>query len=425
MVVNAPPDPVAADPVAVVSIIADPLARVAVLLPRDGALAALLATPPLMPFSAEVTGFIDDLGKGLRADPASRAFPELVALGFWARRANIERLRMGFVAGPADALRMPRGTAFHVAPSNVDTIFVYSLLLSMLAGNNNIVRISSRAGEQSGHLLNVLDRAIAGAGPAIRARIAIVRYDHDKAITDALSAACDLRIVWGGDATVGLVRTSPLAPAGTELVFPNKYSLAVFDAAAWMADADQAGTARRFVNDALWFGQMACSSPRALVWRGTATAAAAASASFWAAVETAAAAAALPFDDASAVAKLLAEQGLGIAGGAHVLGTASNRVRIVRADGLAGLGAAAAAGNGFVREFRVDDLGALMPQVARNWQTIVSHGIDGDDWRAALATTRPPGIDRIVKVGQALDFDAIWDGVDLLTAMTRMVAIAR
>ncbi len=403
---------------------ADPLTRVAVMLPAGRALADMMATPPLMPFSADVTGFIDDLGRMLRADPASRRFPELVALGFWSRRANIERLRSGFAAGYPGALRMARGLAFHVAPSNVDTIFVYSLLLSMLAGNSNIVRISSRAGEQSGHLLTILDRAISAAGPEIRARIAIVRYDHDQAITDALSRACHLRIIWGGDATVGLVRQSPLAPAGTELVFPNKYSLAVFDAMGWTNDPDQPGATRRFVNDCLWFGQMACSSPRALVWRGSAEAAKAASASFWPALAKAATNAALPFEDASAVNKLLAEQGLAIAGGAQVLATDTNRIRVVRGTELDGLGDAAAAGDGFFREYRVDDLGTLLPRVSRNWQTIVSHGITDAEWRLALATHRPSGIDRIVKLGQALDFDAIWDGVDLLTAMTRMTSIA-
>ncbi|MFZ4689596.1 MAG: acyl-CoA reductase [Polymorphobacter sp.] len=402
----------------------DPLDKVAVVLPRGQQLADLLAARPQVPFSAAVTGFIEDLGRSLRADPESRRFPELVALGFWARRATIQRLKAGFDAAYPAAVRMPRGMAFHVAPSNVDTIFVYSLLLSMLAGNTNIVRISSRAGEQSGHLLTVLDRALAAADPAIGSAIAVVRYDHDKAVTDALSARAALRIVWGGDATVGLVRGSPLAPAGTELVFPNKYSLAVFDAAAWNADPDQAGVARSFVNDALWFGQMACSSPRALVWRGSPEAVATASASFWAAVDTAAATADLAFEDAHAVAKLLGEQGLAIGGGAHVLATTSNRVRVVRADTLAGLGDPAAAGNGFFREYRIENLAALMPLVQRNWQTLVSHGIPTEEWRSALQSGLPHGIDRIVRVGQALDFDAVWDGVDLLAAMTRMTAIS-
>ncbi|MFC6804089.1 acyl-CoA reductase [Deinococcus caeni] len=39
---------------------------------------------------------------------------------------------------------MPRGLVFHVPPANVDTIFIYSWLMSVLAGNRNVIRLSSR-----------------------------------------------------------------------------------------------------------------------------------------------------------------------------------------------------------------------------------------------------------------------------------------
>ena len=44
-----------------------------------------------------------------------------------------------------DALVFPRGNVFHLPPANVDTIFVYSWAISALAGNHNVVRISSRS----------------------------------------------------------------------------------------------------------------------------------------------------------------------------------------------------------------------------------------------------------------------------------------
>ena len=45
-----------------------------------------------------------------------------------------------FVIVAANAL-----IAFHVTPANVDTLFVYSWVLSLLVGNANIVRLSSRS----------------------------------------------------------------------------------------------------------------------------------------------------------------------------------------------------------------------------------------------------------------------------------------
>jgi hypothetical protein len=400
-----------------------PLGAVSVVLPRGGAIREVLAARPLAPFGAPVLAFIQALGQALRSDPAIRRHPELVALGFWARSANIVRLRERFDAGYPEAVRSPRGIAFHIAPSNVDTIFVYSLLLSMLAGNVNIVRLSSRAGEQADLLMQVFERTLAEAAEPVCASTAIVRYEHDKAITDALSAAADLRIVWGGDDTVDLVRQSALAPAGTELVFPNKFSLAVVDARAWLGASDPAAVARSFVNDALWFGQMGCSSPRAVVWRGGADQVAEASASFWQTIEAAADAAGFEWEDAHAVAKLIAEQGAAIAEATTILPSRSNRIRVVRGD-AAQLSVPCDAANGFFRETRIEMLSELCALARSNWQTIVSFGIPGREWREALAGSLPQGIDRIVPVGTALDFDAIWDGKDLLAAMTRLTVLS-
>jgi hypothetical protein len=375
------------------------------------------------PFSPLVTQFIEDLGRSLRRNPEGRRFPELVALGFWARAANIKRLKAQFDAAYPDAVRMPRGFAFHVAPSNVDTIFVYSLLLSMLAGNANLVRISSRAGEQSDHLLSILDRAITDAPPEIQAAIAIVQYEHDQEVTDFLSERADLRVIWGGDATVNQIRRSAMSPSGVELAFPNRYSLAVLDAARWLAADDQAAIARAFVNDALWFGQMACSSPRAVVWRGSADTAEAASATFRAAVDQAAAQSAVGWDDAGAVAKLLAEQDMAIMRHGKILPTRTNRLRMVRMSDLTSLGEPASTGGGFFSEFRIDSLSELAAVCRRNWQTVVSHGIETAEWQTFLTEEMPAGIDRIVPVGSALDFNALWDGVDMLATMTRIVVV--
>jgi len=149
-----------------VPIAGDPLAAITVVIPRGQTVDALLNAAQMQPFSPIVIDFVESLGRALRTDPAIRKFPELVALGYWARGANIKRLHLRYAGAYPASVRMPRGLAFHIAPSNVDTIFVYSLLLSMLAGNTNLVRISSRAGEQSGHLLQVLERALTEADPA-------------------------------------------------------------------------------------------------------------------------------------------------------------------------------------------------------------------------------------------------------------------
>jgi hypothetical protein len=402
----------------------DYLRSISLVLPAGASLEEVLSASPKVPFDNSVVEFIVGLGKSLRTDPATRAFPELVALGFWARAATLRQLKIRFETAYPRTIRLARGLAFHVAPANVDSIFVYSLLLSMLAGNTNLTRISSRSGAQSNALLSVLHRALAEGPSEVRASVAIVQFPHENRITDYLSRRADLRIIWGGDATVDQIRRSPLAPSGTELVFPNRYSLAVFDAGAWTREENKAAIARGFVNDALWFGQMACSSPRSVVWRGDKDAVEAASDSFWDLVDQAATQAKVGWEDASAVAKLLAEQDMAVVRRIHILHTKTNRLRVVRLADLTTLGEPPATGGGFFCEYRVDSLDALAVACRRNWQTVVSYGVTRDDWENFLTEHRPPGIDRIVPVGSALDFDAIWDGVDLLATMTRIASIA-
>ena len=382
------------------------------------------AAPRVEPFASERLAFVEDLGRRLRSSRETRAFPELVALGFWARGSNLKRLKQRFDAAHPGAVRLPRGLAFHIAPANVDTIFVYSLLLSVICGNSNIVRLSARGGEQTDLLLGLLAQAVADAAPDLRASLTVVRYGHDAAITDAFSMRANLRIVWGGDETVRLIRQSPLAPAGVELVFPNRFSLAVFDADAWNSSNDKDRIAGQFANDVLWFGQMACSSPKAMAWRGSEAAAAEASADFWPRIDQAARRAGFTVEPASAVAKLLGEQEAAADNDDRILNTGSNRLRVISRGGADRIGDERLPGDGFFTEHRLDRLEDLTRIAGKSWQTVVSFGIPAEDWASALRAAVPLGIDRVVRPGAALDFDSVWDGVDLITGMTRIVTLA-
>lgn len=398
--------------------VADPIiSKISVMAPAGGSIAATLAAPRAAPFAPERLALVDAVRKAILAHPQARSRPEMVALAYWARSANLARL-----AETLDGhTRVARGAVLHIAPGNVDTMFLYSALLSVLAGNVNIVRVSGRESDALELLLQLLNEALATLPAEVRDCLLIVRYPAEKSVNDALSARVDMRVIWGGDETVREVRASPLPPHATELTFPSKVSAAVIDAAAWAAATDQPEQARRFALDAITFGQQACSSPLALFWRGDADVAAAAQASFWPLVESAIAAAGEPFAARAAVDKLVAEQMLAAAGPAQHRDTADYRLRVTTVPDLGRL--TRTAGDGFFVERRIDDLSDLAAMVARDWQTIASFGVSADDWREFMTFGRPHGIDRVVNFGQALAFGHVWDGVNLLTALTRIVAI--
>lgn len=385
----------------------------------------LARTAPLPSFSAEAMAMVDGLAGVLMRSPQVRAYPELVALGFWMRKANLERLRQELERRRGDALLVPRGTVFHIAPSNVDTIFVYSWFLSLLSGNCNIVRLSSKPSAQAEVLVGAIGELLARPEhAAIAARTLLLRYPADDRVTARLSAACDVRVIWGGDGTVRQVRAIGLPPTATEVAFSNKYSLALLHAARWTAApaAERDALALAFYNDAYWFDQMACSSPRLVLWLGSEDAGRAAAADFWPRVEAVIAARHQRLSDIDYVNKLLAQDGLAIEHGGQVMATANNDLaRTWLAQPALHVGHHCGAGLFF--ESALPDLDALRPLLNRTVQTLSYAGVQRDELRAWVAAAPLAGIDRMVPFGHALDFGPVWDGFDLLRVFMREVSI--
>ena len=79
-------------------------------------------------------------------------------------------------------------------------------------------------------------------------------------------------------------------------------------------------------------------------------------------------------------------------------------------------------GGGLFWEAHLPTLSDLTPLLDQRSQTISSFGIPESVW-ADWVQTEAPQIDRIVPLGQALEFDTIWDGHDLLRDFTKLVAI--
>ena len=80
-------------------------------------------------------------------------------------------------------------------------------------------------------------------------------------------------------------------------------------------------------------------------------------------------------------------------------------------------------GGGFLYESRVRSLADLAPAIGRRHQTLAVHGIGAADARDLAVAVNGRGIDRIVPIGQALQFNRQWDGYDLFAEFTRQVTI--
>ncbi len=181
--------------------------------------------------------FLLALSRRLLGRDLAHRHPELGSLGFFLRRAELVRAVERLGAGGGGTRRVPRGLVLQFPPANVDTIFVYSWALSMLAGNRNIVRVSARSSGAAQSVLDALND-VAEAHPAIARTQRMISYDHDDAITAALCASCDVRVIWGGDVAVRSIRAHPIPPLARDLAFPDRSSFAAISVPAWDAASD-------------------------------------------------------------------------------------------------------------------------------------------------------------------------------------------
>ena len=230
----------------------------------------LLSNRNLPPFSDEAVAFVSALSTSILALEQIREQPELVALAFWLRRSNIQKMIADYNRdSKQNVYPLARGVVLHIAPSNVDTIFVYSWILSLLCGNRNILRVPSRSTPQINILLGCINGVLSKTEfREIRDRVSFLRYEASEDATSILSNQVDMRIIWGVDETVNRIRRIPIPPTALDISFANKWSLSVINYEHWvqLPPNQKLELARSFALDAFQFGQAACSSPRCVVW---------------------------------------------------------------------------------------------------------------------------------------------------------------
>lgn len=385
-------------------------------------IAALNSHPTARPFSDEVVEFTIALSR--RLSKVGRGMPETEALAFWMRKAEVHRLADSYASLESETtLLLPRGTVFHVPPANVDTLFVYSWLLATLTGNRNVVRLSERATDQANLIIGSIGEVIADF-PSVRETASMVTYGHEETVTAALSAGSDVRIIWGGDGTVNAVRRVPLPPHATELTFPDRFSMAAIDAAAYAALDEQARDrlATHFFNDAYWFDQMGCSSPRLVVWVGDRAVAEDLTADFARRVERVIAGKAYSVDTATAVAKMLQSYRSMIDVDVTSYSHDVNELTVLGVSEFPNVRGEFSGGGLFYFQI-VDDLTDIAPHIERRDQTLSQFGFSPAKLAELATTLNGRGIDRIVPFGSALNFNRFWDGYDLLQEFSRRVTI--
>jgi hypothetical protein len=393
-----------------------------------GALARRVAAAPSpFPFSEELQAFTCELSGVILSDRRSRPLPEVIALGYWLRPASMRALADRFAGlNSSSAVRVPVGLALHIPPANVDPIFAYSWIMSLLCGNCNIVRTPSRRGSVAELLLTQIDQVLPHYS-RIASTTAFVEYGHEDSITEALSAQAALRVIWGGDETVRHIRALQLPARAKEVVFGDRYSFAVIAAPSFLALDDDAATGLmdRFYLDVFLFNQMACSSVRLLAWCGTSEDTHKAAERAIPMLRQAIERRQFSLEAADALSKYGACLRLALELPVAGIDWGEGRLAVVDLKEGEPLNwpTEPLVGGGLLLQAHVDELASLTPIIDSRTQTLAQFGFEVEQLAQFVRMLNGRGVDRIVPLGSAMNFAPIWDGYDLLCEFTRLVTI--
>ena len=373
---------------------------------------------PMRPCAADILNFCRNLAEGLRKDPAAKTWPDIMSLAFWCRKGNLKKIAEVF---ESEEGRLGRGLTFHIAPANIPVNFAFSYLFSLLAGNANIVRVPSKPFPQTEIICRVLN-AVLGRYPEIKKRTAFIRYPADEETTGTFSLQADARMIWGGDETIASLRRLPTKPRCVDVVFADRYSLAVVNGRAVMdaSEEELRRLAENFYNDTWLMDQNACSSPQLILWREDS---AQARSRFWSAV-VAYAASRYHIQAVVSVDKFTqaCEDAVKLPDHTRIERFESLLYRVELKD-LPASGLETLRGRcGYFYEHSVEKIDEISDLITEKVQTLTYFGEDFNELRSLVIEHELRGIDRIVPIGKAMEIGPIWDGYDILQMLSRIVS---
>jgi len=383
-----------------------------------------ISNSPTTVFNADRVAFLADLSRKLLAHKVARALPDVVSFAYWSRRANLMRLADKYTED--EVLRMGLGLSFHICPANVPINFAFSMAFGLLSGNTCVLRLPSKSTPTLEVMVDVIGSLLKESEySTLASELMLVRYDRNDEVNRFWMSVADGRIVWGGDTTVDYMRSMPCRPRSREVAFPDRYSIAAVNPSAVLAldKTELQALCLRFFNDMYLMDQAACSSPQLLVWVGDLVEAEEAKARFWPEIERLAKSRYMP--QAVQIMDKYVQACRNAVSNDQVISIKrdSNQLYRVQLSGVSERQDECRGYYGTIHEVTFNTLEPLVPMITEKYQTLTYFGLDITQIRAFIVKNRLRGIDRVVPIGKALDMDIVWDGYEIISTLSRYVAL--
>jgi len=363
-----------------------------------------------------VVGFLSDVSREILRSKKCREYPDVITFGYFCRKSSIRQI---LKVSQSEFNRYGWGFAVHIAPSNVPINFAFSFVFGLLSGNNNLVRLPSNTWPQVELLVGIFEMVVKSSKyDMLKKNNAFIRTERDSLKLQEIIANCDALIVWGGDTTVSTFRQLNKKPRCVELYFSDRKSSLIINADVINSSSenDLDKLALAFFNDTYIVDNNACSSPRRVFWVGGDTGIFTASAKFWLAVNRVIESKDYELDVIAKIDKYLdIMKSVEITKSAVSVRKISENIWLTDRDGEVVIGRL-----GRFSESGFSKLDLALKALDNDEQTLTYAGFKKEHIEKIIIESDIV-LDRIVPVGTALDIGFIWDGVDVLQRLSRIV----
>jgi hypothetical protein len=356
------------------------------------------------------------LSKELLKNKRVRDYPSIVAFAFFCRQSNLKKILSEV---NCTNMRIGWGCILHIPPSNVPINAMFSMLMGLLSGNSNIVRLPSSNFPEVRLVIDVIiDLLERDEFKKLRDRLYFVKSSRSSEALVRLISFVDGVLVWGGDVTAEIFRKFPKKNRAVEIYFTDRSSSAVLSCLELenlnMKELNE--LFRKFYNDTLLFDQLACSSPQKIFWMCDTKNYKKIQVLFWNGFSRY-----LYDNNVNLNQNIKTDKMINIISNIQ---TVKSSIQVEKySDAIWTIENSSNNLNlnhGVFQNVNVNTLAEIAPWLNTREQTlcyfginkisILEHALD-TDWN----------IDRIVPIGSALDMKMTWDGINVLERLSRIV----
>ena len=378
-------------------------------------------------FQNQTIEFLNYFSKKILKEKESKAYADLINFAFFIRKGNINLEKDNYTNKELNS-RKGMGTALLIAPSNVPLNFAFSLVTTLLAGYNIIVRISDKNFPQVTLFVKLLNQfKLLGDFTEVLDRIKIISYPRESKWTQKLSEVVEIRLIWGGNETVEFFKSVKTKIRCTDLYFANRYSCCVFNVSniSKLTSIELQKLVQKFYNDTYLNDQNACSSPKSVFWYGDCELGKEFSNTFWLELSNFLknnyeisehqilekffnySSIVINYPDLFKV-KRFSESLIVLSSSSSVI---PKNLEINQCN------------SGLFKEFYIDDFKLIFESSNSSFQTLIHSGFSIEELNIHHKSITGKGYERFVPIGKSQDFSFRWDGIDLIRQQSRYIEL--